>query len=138
MRGVFLAVLPLLGVILGAYIQHIFARSKQRTEQIELRRNEAYADFLRGIAALAHNRSRTPSDMSLVADAKSRIAIYGSSEVVVRLGKFEEAGANLAQLDAVDAFLSAVEQMRREGFSSASALDMRFIRLLLFGSGDQI
>jgi hypothetical protein len=131
---VLVAILPLIGVALGAFLQHKFASTNQRAEQIDLRRHEAYADYLRGVAALAGNRSKEPSNVSLVADAKSRIAIYGSAEVLDKLGKFEEVGPNLADQEAIEAFLSAALQMRQESFPSDINPNIYSIRLLLFGS----
>jgi hypothetical protein len=133
MIEVLIAISPLVGVALGAFLQHKFSTYNYEAEKLDLRRHDAYSDYLRATAAIAQNQP-LEENRALLADAKCRIAIYGSQDVLQLMGKFEEAGADLADSKAVDAFLRTVNQMRRERSRSDSTLDGHSIRLLLFGS----
>ena len=99
-------------------------------------RAEAYADYLRAVAASGHLRS----DDDLVAafrsaaDAKTRILVYGSAEAVAALARFEEAGATLGKEHSVAAFVGLVSAMR----ASNAAILERDIRLVLLGATQQI
>jgi hypothetical protein len=112
MRDVLIGILPVLGVALGALLQHFLARSKERESQLTTIRHQTYADYLRGVSAVA--MSRTAGSLSRLIDAKSRMAIYASNDVIERLERFEIAGANLANPKAVDAFVKMASQMRAE------------------------
>jgi hypothetical protein len=131
MNGWLIAVLPLIGVIVGAALQHVLGRTAEKERQVYTLRTAAYVDYLRAVAAAGHLRS----DEDLrdahrdAADAKSRIAVYGSAKVVHALAQFEEAGAVLDNACAYNAFIQLVAAMRPWGES----LSLRDIELVLFG-----
>ncbi|SRR6266511_3745571 len=108
------ALLPLVGVVLGAGLQFLLSRAATREQRAATLRSEAYADYLRAVAASGHLRS----DEDLrdahrdAADAKARIAIYGTTDVVRALSCFEEAGAMLSDAAGAKAFVSLVGAMR--------------------------
>jgi hypothetical protein len=62
------------------------------------------------------------------ADAKARIAVYGSLPVVSALARFEEAGAILTDGTPAEAFISLVSSMRR-GQATVSERDLRTVLL---------
>ena len=105
-----LAILPLIGVVLGAGLQFLLTRATAREQQTATLRSEAYADYLRAVAASGHLRS----DEGLrdahreAADAKARIAVYGTVDVIRALERFEESGAVLSDGPASRAFVSLV------------------------------
>jgi hypothetical protein len=127
-----IAILPLVGVLVGATLQFLLSRAANREKHTEDLRSKAYADFLRAVAAAVHLRS----DEDLrdvhrdVADAKARIAIYGSASVVGALARFEEVGAVLTVGPPLGAFIAVVSSMRLAGAPVAD----RDIRLLLVGA----
>ncbi len=90
------AVLPMLGVVVGAALQYWITRSSERQRQTELLRDQAYADYLRGVAQQgAAARFGVPKREEIlwtVADAKARITILGSTRVCEALARFERAG----------------------------------------------
>ena len=90
----------------------------------------AYSDYLRAVAASRHLRSDEDlrdADRDL-ADAKARIAVYGSPEVLRALASIEEAGAVLNSERSLSAFLDLVTAMRPKG-----AVEREQIRAVLFG-----
>lgn len=126
------AALPLLGVIIGAALQSRLGRSAEREKHVEGLRAQAYADYLRSVAAAAHLRS----DEDLrdahrdAADAKARIAVYGSNEVISALARFEESGAALGSAGSRTAFVALVTRMR----STSPSAQERDIEAVLFGA----
>jgi len=130
-----IAITPLLGVVLGAALQFWLSRQADREKHSEVLRSQAYADYLRAVAAAGHLRS----DEDLrdahrdAADAKARIAAYGSASVISALARFEETGAVLTNGPPAAAFASLVSSMRPSGATVAE----RDLRLVLLGSALQ-
>lgn len=126
-----IAILPLAGVVLGAILQFSLSRAATREQHLATLRCQAYADYLRAVAAAGHLRS----DEDLrdahrdAADAKARIAVYGSAEVIKALSSFEEAGAVITDGLGARAFVSLVSAMRPGGRTVSS----HELELLLLG-----
>ena len=91
------AVLPLLGVVIGATMQYWLSRSAESRKQLQLLHSQSYVDYLRSVTRAAHATS--PEGVRLAqaqaADAKARMAVYAPSGVIAALARFEEAGAIL-------------------------------------------
>ena len=111
------ALLPLLGVLVGAALQYWFSRTAESRKQIETLQRQSYADYLRAVAKVAHAQSAEARRTAVAdaADAKARIAVYGSAAVVEALAKLEEAGPILDNPPSVDCFLKLALAMRSEG-----------------------
>lgn len=128
--------LSLVGVVLGAGLQFLGSRSAERVSRGEGLRAAAYSEYLRAVAASGHARS--DGDLSDArrdaADAKARIAVYGSATVVGALARFEQTGAALATQESQKTFVTLVSQMRPEGEGVAP----RDLELVLFGPGPSI
>ena len=127
-----LATLPLIGVVLGAGLQFLLTRATAREQQTATLRSQAYADYLRAVAAAGHLRS----DEDLrdahrdAADAKARIAVYGTVDAIKALARFEESGAVLSNAPASRAFVSLVSSMRPE----SGDVSEHELELLLLGA----
>jgi hypothetical protein len=127
-----LAIMPLIGVVLGAGLQFLLTRANAREQQTATLRSQAYADYLRAVAAASHLRS----DEDLrdahrdAADAKARIAVYGTVDVIRALARFEESGAVLSDGPASRAFVSLVSSMRR----NVGDVSEHEVELLLLGA----
>src|SRR5439155_20088379 len=89
-------------------------RAAERNKHAETLQSQAYADYLRAVAAAAH--LRCDEDLRNAhrdaADAKARIAVYGGAAVIAALARFEDAGAVITRGPAADAFVSLVSSMR--------------------------
>lgn len=103
--------------------------AEQRTNEA---RNQCYADYLRAVAEAALHRGSTDGKIS-IADAKARIAVYGSVSAVHTMSKFEEAGSDLRSLDGRHAFLGIVRAMRSDAYSAHDAAVERSLKNMLFG-----
>lgn len=102
----------------------LLTRRSETIKQFQSLRAAAYADFIRGIAGLAIMQKRSFQSqeefmrgeemMILVADAKSRIAIYGSEPVVASLAAFLRGGAVLDSPERADKFTDVCQRMRND------------------------
>lgn len=131
MSGLAIAFLPLIGVIIGAAVQFFLNRSAEKERQFDTLKTVAYVDYLRAIAASGH--LRTDEDLRDAfrdaANAKTRIAVFGSAKVVHALAQFEEVGSVLDNPRARNAFIQLVVAMRPVN----DTLAQRDIELILFG-----
>ncbi len=124
-----------IGLAAGTYL----TRRADKLRQLEIMRTSAYADFVRGISGLAvTQRSATEASddelrfMALTADAKARIAIYGSTAVVVSLAEFMRGGAVIDNLERAEAFSGVCSKMRSDSIAG-EALASEDMFTLLFG-----
>jgi hypothetical protein len=127
-----IVILPLSGVMIGAAMQFFFSRAVEREKHVGNLRSQAYADYLRAVAAAAHLLTNEDLRNALrdAADAKARISVYGSARVIKALSQFEEAGAVLNNERSVRAFVSVVASMR----SIKSKIPVRELELVLLGT----
>ena len=127
-----IAVLPLAGVVVGAALQFWFSRASERRKQLEVLRAESYVDYLRSVANAAHASSTDELRVArkAAADAKSRIVVYGTADVVVALAQFEQANPVLNNDRSCRALASTMRQKRdRAGIEA--------IQLVLMGTAQQ-
>jgi hypothetical protein len=129
MREILIGVLPVLGVLMGAMLQHVLAKSKEREGQFTVYRHEAYADFLKAVAATAIN----PANITHVADAKARMAVYASNSVIEKLAAFDASGATLANEESRILFAEVAQQMRSESGNGNTKIKDGALSSLLFG-----
>ena len=135
-----ITILPLIGIIIGGVIQFFFSRiSEVRKTQFTLR-TQAYIDYLRCISESAHlsgldiNEKRQNLN-ARAADSKTRIAIYGSSDVLKALVIFEKQGARLNTQENARLFLEVVKHMRKDSSLKIKTNDLEHLQVFLFGSG---
>ena|SRR2546423_7575577 len=126
-------------VILGLFV----SRRSETKKHLEELRTTAYVDFIRGIAGLAIIQ-RGPVDtkekatkgselITLVADAKARIVLYGSPRIVVSLAKFLRAGDVLDSTERAKEFTAICQQMRNDTRPNPGPLTDKDAHFLLFG-----
>jgi|GEM_PF-1239962 len=109
-----------LGAIIGAFL----TRRIERFKHLQELRSTAYADFLRGFARVgraqadgnkdARSRLEELDGRITVTDARSRIAIYGSTTVIRAFAKFVEHGTQTIEPDGMRAFAELCSLMRAE------------------------
>ena len=118
-------------------------RRSEAIKHFESIRTTAYVDFIRGIAGLAiMQRSpvqegkeqflRGMESKILVADAKARIAIYGSEPVVSLLANFLRGGAILDTPERAREFTAVCQKMRSDGRPRPKKVTDEDIHFLLF------
>jgi hypothetical protein len=125
------AVLPLLGVVIGATMQYWLSRSAESRKQLQLLQSQSYVDYLRAVTKSAHAKSpdAVMSANAEAADAKARLAVYGATGVIAALARFEEAGAVIDNPRTRAAFVALVAAMRqRHGAAKADDLSLVLFR----------
>jgi len=109
-----LTILPVLGVVVGALLQHWLSRSAENRKQLQSLRRDAYVDYLRAATKVA--RAKDESELweakTLLTDAKTRIAVYGESAVVAALAQCEAVGRPLSSPEGRMPFLALIAGMR--------------------------
>jgi hypothetical protein len=118
------------GALLGAMLQYWFGQRAEARRHRRDKRADAYAEYLRAIAAAA--RIRDDDDRRAVfkdfAAAKTRIVVYGSRPVVGAVAHFEEAGATATTPEGEAAVIAVCRAMRAEhGRDEVSDKDLRSI-----------
>ena len=138
-KTVLVTVLPLLGVVVGAGLQYLFTRLAEARRHLRDLRTEAYIDYLRCISESPRLRKQDRKEritlLNRTVAAKARICIYGSSDVVKSLSKFEEGGAQIDTPEKAAVFLAVVKQMRSESGVDEADVGARNLELLLLGPG---
>jgi hypothetical protein len=127
------AVLPLVGILIGAGLQYLFGRSLEAKKQIQNQKGQAYADYFRAFSRIA-TVGRTKETLSAVVDAKTRICVYGSDEVVKRLAEFERAGATTNSANSHALVARLLSAMRKDVGASREAADIEDVGVVVFGS----
>ncbi|MDP1912484.1 hypothetical protein [Brevundimonas sp.] len=127
------AVLPLVGILIGAGLQYFFGRSLEARKHIQTQKGQAYADYFKAFSTIA-TVGRTKETLSAVLDAKTRICVYGSDEVVKRLAAFERSGATTNSGESHALVAALLSAMRQDVGASRSAANTRDVGVVVFGS----
>ena len=131
------AIIGLLGGIVGASLQYLFARRTEAYKQLQATKVLAYVDFVKAVANRAaaqkrHQQEKEFDAISLLTDAKVRIAVYGSKEVVSSVGDFFRQHGSLNTPEAIEAFAKVIQTMRLQTVKSNDKLTSEEISNLLF------
>lgn len=142
MNPILILVPALIAAIVSISIVFLGRRSETR-KHLESLRTTAYVDFVRGVAGLAVLQKR-PVDskedflkgnelIMLVADAKARIALYGSKSVVSSLAKFLRGGVVLDTPERAREFTAICQKMRTDTRPRLANVTDDDAHFLLFG-----
>ena len=126
-----ITVISILGIVVGASLQYVFSRFLDERRHKRLLQTEAYADFLRGVAEATHLDSTINEAQvhAKIANARARIALYGSPKVVSLLAEFERAGNAIITEQQHEAFVRLIKAIRGDDRIESAAL-----ALVLIGS----
>jgi TctA family transporter len=128
MQPFLLALLPLIGAAIGASLQFVFGRNLEARKQLAVQRAQAYADFVKGLAQTASSAE----NRSLIADAKTRIYLYGSETVIQKLAKLYAVGATFETEVGRAAMLELLHSMRADVFRKAGRVSADDLERVLF------
>jgi hypothetical protein len=130
------ALMGLLGIMVGAWVQHFYSRRLEERRQLRDLRAKACTDFIKALSDLAHsnrqNRSNPEATRDL-SDAKARIAIYGTPSVVQAMASFLRVHDSLGQA-AADELVRLAMAMRRDTDRPNVIVKADDLRVLLVGS----
>ena len=132
------AILPLLGLVVGAVLQFLFTKHLDSKKHHRELRSKAYADYMQNVskqANMGHQRETTEGKQlnTETADAKCRISLYGASEVISAFARFDRLGAVMNTDEQCRAFTDMVVAMRQDALGGA-LVDPSDIKVVLFGA----
>lgn len=115
---VLVPMIAIIGGITGTLLQAFFNRKNQEAYHISELQNTAYSDFLNAVSKIAvapcnNKRDLVTNELSKLADAKSRICIYGASNVVNHLALFLRQGGTLQTEQERPSFIRLCLEMRK-------------------------
>lgn len=128
----FAAIVPLVGILIGTALGYFSGRLLETQKQLTLQKGQAYADYLKALATAA-TQSRSREILSLAADAKTRICIYGSRAVIRQLGIFEKSGAKIESAESRAVVSDLIKVMRRDMGVFGDAVSQTDLHDILFG-----
>jgi len=133
----YVALFSFLGVVIGAALQFFFTRHLDTVRAHREARTKAYTDYLRAVSEAANPNQMISSDgheaNARIADAKCRICLYGSREVIAAFATFEQSGAALHSMEQQKVFTDLVRRMRNDSIGKVDVAPEE-IQLLLTGS----
>jgi len=124
------------GALAVAIVSGSLAVRLERRKQRAILEAQAVVDVGRAIAmtAIASDPGDREAAMVLFADAKVRLAAYGSSDAARAIAAFIDAGASTSDPDGRDALMHMVQAVRRRTLPlRGRRLDARTVESLLFG-----
>ena len=124
MSNFLIAVLPVIGVIIGILLQTYLGKFNYKKQLDSQRRHDIYSNYLEAVA----NR-----DIPLLTKAKTKMAIVGSPEVLEAISEFEHQGPVLDNDKSGKRFLAIVQAMRRETSAYKNVAKDQDLRTILFG-----
>ncbi|ACD90801.1 conserved hypothetical protein [Chlorobium limicola DSM 245] len=133
---VFTPILALIGVAIGAGLQFLISRSFETRKHMVTLRTQAYIDYISCVAESGNQRANDKQFfeiLSKAADAKTRIAIYGSSAVLQALAQFEKGKPVIDSAESANRFLNLVSVMRSENINKNDLINTDDLKLVLFG-----
>ncbi|QIK54311.1 hypothetical protein G7051_08145 [Dysgonomonas sp. HDW5B] len=135
MEALLLNTLPIVGVIVGAFLQFHFSKNKDNRQLKRALETQAYTDYLRAVAGLSmshrfNDEEKKREYLSVLTEAKIKISIYGSKEVIESLADFEREGANFNTDKQKTLFIKIGQAMRSTNINSTEkVLDKNFGQL---------
>ena len=139
MSQIITALVGVLGVIIGVTAQYIFGRRVEQTKHYRELRTKAYIDFVKSTATISVARGSRNADREfdgsvLLADARARIAIYGSHQVVALVADFFRKYGVLSSPKAYVSFVAIVSAMRGESSGGEIGIPSEDIGQLLLST----
>ncbi|WP_124823476.1 hypothetical protein [Burkholderia stagnalis] len=138
------AIFSFIGVIVGAFLQYYFTRHLEGQRHHRELRTAAYTDYLKCVSEHAnlrvHRQTQEGRELGQrTADAKCRICLYGSSQVISAFADFERLGATMNTSEQCAAFTRMVSIMRCDSMRDGR-IDSAELQTVLLGylpnSGD--
>lgn len=127
------ALFSFFGIIIGASLQYLFTKVLEEKRHYRDLRARAYADYVRFVSEAAHCLVQPMSGegrqlLAKITDAKARLCLYGSTEVVNNLAEFDRAGGEIKSYAQRQAFVQLLRSMRSEADITNSDLEAIMLR----------
>jgi len=130
-----IALIGLTGVVVSALVQYYLGRQAESNKKtIEIRTN-AYLDFVNSVSEIAssaqHNQNRSLNQLQKLNQAKTRVVLIGSDEVVNAIHTFWSKFGSLDSEDAISSFSIIISAMRKD-LSGGKSLPNDILKEALF------
>ncbi|WP_395341201.1 hypothetical protein PN836_018660 [Ningiella sp. W23] len=130
--------LAFLSVIVGATLQYFFTKHVETLKHAKELKSKAYSDYLKAISEDAsHNYESGSVEQkniySKIADAKARICLYGSNEVVTAYSEFLALGGVFETQKQKESFAKVFSLMRKDS-GGKEIVNLKEIEIILLGS----
>ena len=132
------AILPMIGVMIGAILQYWFSRATEDHKNQQTLRTQAYVDYVRGVTGITfaqrvNNKEKEQESLILLVDAQARILMYGLKPVIQSLAEFYRKGKVLDTPERREDFITLCRNMRRDSLPRTDAdLDYQEALVVLF------
>ncbi|MBY6186790.1 hypothetical protein KUV89_09175 [Marinobacter hydrocarbonoclasticus] len=118
-----------LGIIVGALLQHFLAIRMERNKKLIEAKSAAYLDFINSVVTTAIDPKKTRESLEVLTQAKMRCALLGNGAVLESMKEFYSKHGVLSSPEARAAFRNLVLAMKEDlsgpnGRSAAKALDV--------------
>lgn len=128
--------LPVIGVIIGALLQFLLSQRNEARKQQNLLKVSAYSDLIKGLSGMAtfqktKDSSKLLEYRMLVADAKSRICVYGDDSVIKKLSHFIRTGGSIDTPESYKVFVDIISEIRKEHIGTTNVKLNDFSQLLV-------
>jgi hypothetical protein len=133
------ALIALSSGLAGAFFQALLGRRSEYIKAGRQARYEAYSDYFRGIAQISHlsDGEDESAALMLIANARGRIALYGSPAVVEAMSKVFDHGEDLRSSTARSALTAMLTAMREDVLWIDSKVRGEHLVSVVFGRDGQ-
>lgn len=143
MKELFSPLVTIIAVLVGGLVQYLFFRLSEKWKSYDKLRTDSYVDFVKGCTGVAiaqrfQNKTEELKATSLMADAKTRIAIYGDPTIVRLVGEFFAKYGDFSKREDMQAFVDLIYQIRRQVTGKTSDSDWLAISQILFSDDVRI
>ena len=133
--GLWAAAIAFLGVIVGSGLNFLFQRAQKTSELSISEKQKAFTNYLECLGDYAIHGRDDPKQETMIEKrakltaAKAKICVYGSQDVLAKMGEFERIGSNLADKNARLKFVDLIDAMRSDAGLTSNKNDIDWILL---------
>jgi len=136
--AIVVALISLFSVIVGVSLHYVYTRLIEKRKHSQSLQTETYVSYLRSVGEAEQLRSETDDGrkreiLARAIEAKARMCVYGSTEVVDTLARFEGCGGDGLTPEKKELFLNFVSTVRSETNVGEPKLRAESIESILFG-----
>ncbi|BCG65186.1 MAG: hypothetical protein methR_P3011 [Methyloprofundus sp.] len=130
------ALIGLTGVLISALVQFYLGRRADLSKKNIEVRTQAYLDLINSVSEIAssnrYNEDRSLEQLQKLNQAKTRVILIGSNEVIMAIKNFWSEFGTLNSDEAFSSFSLIVSAMRKD-LSGDNSLSLKLISEALFG-----
>jgi hypothetical protein len=132
-----IAIFGLIAAGLGAVVHSLFQRWQNKDDSLRSQKIESYASYFNGVAQLSHalTKEEVAQANAIIAEARGRIALYGSPEVIEAMTRAFRCGPIRDEDEAIHAAM--IRAMRNDADLASGHPSEQALFEMLFGTKDK-